>query len=574
MRAKKIEVIMSVEMSKQHTPSDTQSDDERRRLLEYGSGAASGAIMTREELLASEVQARIMPSLPTAEGLSLVARESALSDYIIEEVLLDRPPTAETLPLHMARRVLQVAPVCFTLWGSYYYIPVNMQAGHGSTALGVLLNVGNTLSCVFLNTWSTWKILDKELKPLSQSETTLLRSQFTTCERVSMFSGSIVIGALAQFAIADIASIYNNNEILPGIALILSDGPVPIYSSLLSMEKIVSRSRRTTFEQRLTLLQERAVTKIQSRHTDFLKSSRVEQLELVRKLLTLKEEISETDGAAMRSHEVIRNEFFKILTETPPEGSAPASGAGGSTDGAADSCACFPISQRAVYGLGLLLSAAHLGLFAKVAYDAGDKLGKVYVGASFATAIVGANAYLRVDSVSKTALSLFSDTADLVTGNYTPSMSEQLRPGLSLLLKAAGLVCTILSYGGSVGMAEEAFEEEAAQQTFGIAVSVAFTLFTFMAFNELSGEAVDALIKNTGDADEASLIEYDEMVKKFMNLIGEAPAREFATFLDSLPDEMYEKLAFTESFSDRQKEAFNDLLERYLSASASEDSTS
>lgn len=468
--------------------------------------------------------------------------QGALNQHFIRRVLEGETPPQESSIRAVARRIIKAIPPVLTVWGNYYFIPVNNAAAGNSLPLKIILNYGNAASCISLNTWASWQLIDQFIG----KETALNGGHLSTTTQSGLLLLSVVVGGLAQFAVADVASLYNDGGILPAAIVLLSDGPVPMCSTWLTLQKIVSSCTRNAFEKRLSAMRDRAVEELNTARFNWIRKPQEQQVEALERFAELKAH-ARGDVDDPRDILTLKNELLELMfsIDQHEEGEVP----------------CIQgVGERIVFGTGILLSVAHLGLFAKIAYTAGVKAGGSELGYSLATLVVSASFYLNMLSVSHTGKDLFSDTADFFRGAYVPSIPERLRPGLTLCLKAFGLLTTALSYGGSIGMADEAFDDEVLQKVFGISVSIAFALFTYTSFAALSEEGVESRILHHGSDEEKRMVEYDIFMKQSIEMLEKASPKEVASFLRSLPDDIYDRVV------DDEQEEFDDLLARFATA--------
>lgn len=477
-----------------------------------------------------------VPLVQSSSRSLALAEEGLLNEYVVQRILLETPLPEGTDKHAVARRILKVAPIVFTMWANYYFMPMNNKAAGSDLGMRILLNYGNWTSCVCLDSWVSWQMIDHFLGKMSPEEKAILHSQLSTTAKTSMVGGAFLIATFAKFSVADIASKYNDDALLPAIVLYLSDGPVTMVSSWLAMEQLAISYGRSTFEKQLSSVQQRAVDRLTEQRMAFLHLSKEEQLSEIDSFNGIKQ-LDDIDGA--------RKELLALLFKPGSERVEDV-----------EPCA-ITASKKGFFGLGILLSTAYMGLSAKIAYNAGKATGGDELGIPLAAIVVAANIYLNMLSVSHTAEDIFSDLVDYLRGKYVPSMGEQLRPGLAFCIKALGLVTTALSYGGSIGMADAAFDDEIEKQIFGVAVSIAFSLFTYTAFNALSRDALTHSLAQSEKEEERSLVKHDQMYSHFTHLVSKSSVKEFARFLGTLPDEIYEKLIIED------RSAFRVLLNQY-----------
>ena len=449
-------------------------------------------------------------------GLDASQQESQILNYLSRRVVRREPFPKESDCRAYTRFALKALAPAISMWGNVYYFPVNMKAAGGNKVWGGVLCGGSSVAVVALNSWATWSLVDTFVGKKSPEEIAMKREEFSCpCDTVVNVS-AFALGMIAQSAIAYVASISNGNRILPAVVLFLSDGPIPIYSCKLSLQALLS-SRKNEFERELMGCRDALAGRLSHNRKQFLLLDRRDQMRFVEEARAIEEDEErgvDEEGAGW--------ELFDKLTMTDVPEKEDSRG--------------VALAKGGIYGLGIGLALSHQYLFAQIGYEAVSRLSGSDVAGYVGGAVVGgANLYLNGVSVADTAVSLFQNALDYWNGEYVPSMSEQLRPAASVIIKIVGIVCSILSYGGSLGMAKDAFTTKWLQETFGTTVSISFALFTLSAFLILSAEALDYSIKNGTEEDEQKLIEFDEAWRALIMMLNIAPEKEIALFVLKTP---------------------------------------
>ena len=482
--------------------------------------------------------------------------DSQLYGFLRSRIVRREPVPQEPTSKIVARTALQVFAPVVAMWGNVYYFPVNMQAAGGNAVLGYTLCTGSSVAVLSLDSWAMWSLIDEYLGQKFPEERRMMRDQFSCCAKTAIGVVSFATGLIAQSSIAYVAYISNDRQVLPPIILFCSDSPLPIFSCKMSVERLLL-SRKNELEQDLNRCREGFVQRLAGNRVAFLRLDHAEQMAFVRRVSG-----GEARAAALEEEGI---EAVRALLEQDPE-EVVESG-------------CYRFSKNAAFVLGCALATVHQSMLGAVGYRAGvefaqdsETLDPEALGYSLAVIVALANLYLNGSSVANNATGLFQGAVDFCNGDYVPNMAEQLRPTASWIIRAIGFVASVFSFGGSIGIAQDAFDEEWLQETFGITVSVSYALFTFSAFLMLTSDALDYAIKQTGEEDESNLILFDELWRKFIQLLNSAPESEIAIFILRTPEDVLRQVyddptrmktvarAYLEGVTSSEEERFGEIL--------------
>jgi hypothetical protein len=446
-----------------------------------------------------------------------------VQEYFQETISLSHSKTNRYI-----RNAITVIGMGLFAWGCYYFIPVNNKAAGNDPALGVVLNIANATSVIALSTWAFFGTL-KEVFPDKKSSS----RNTSRCVSAAALPPAVVIGLLSQAAVAFIAYEENGNKILPAVVLFAADSPLPILSTHRSLPIIAGKISRLlekfcypTDKIAKEIILDRARSKLcqilDVNRDEFLSKTWSEQLEFTKKVFV------GADGTEL-------NELYSTIYSEPL------------TENRRTCSNCLDSGVRgAISTFGVASVIAHQVLIGRIGYNEGKGLsgGNDLVGA-VAAGITGlASLYVCGKSALDSSLLLYEKAKGLLgCGEYVQSIAEQLRPTTSKALNMVSLAIASLSWGASVGMVEDAFEEGPIQNFMKVFISAAWGLITLNAMNDLSRVMVESQISKSSISNEKDLLKMASFFDAHKQHLMSASYEELAKYINELPESVIDKLA-------------------------------
>ncbi|WP_420421693.1 hypothetical protein [Simkania sp.] len=176
---------------------------------------------------------------------------SALSTYV-EKVIVDEVQPEETCRHLIARRVAQIVAPILACVAKLSFIALSVDAAGSNAALAGLLAYGNVTAFSIIISWCALNMIRDIMSPKHAEEQTIEKSKLPNWAKVAIGVGSFVLGLFAQFSLAYLVYVYNNNNILMPIAVMVSDPWFPVYSTWCGLNKLAKQRTYSNLEKEIT----------------------------------------------------------------------------------------------------------------------------------------------------------------------------------------------------------------------------------------------------------------------------------------------------------------------------------
>lgn len=418
-----------------------------------------------------------------------------------------------SLSVGTSRFVLKTLGVGLAVIGKVPFIPISVLAsasilGFQSKALGIPLALGNTVSFAIVISWSMLKMIDSLFEEIILDQTTSKRN--SCCFKVAITIFSIAVGVISQFAVAYLSYVYNNQDILMPILMLLSDSWIPSYSIKTSIEKMWNR------------LSEK------NEHSDKIKQSTLKLMKKIDASLQTKPSILNFwRKLDFDDRENLMKNYLSLCAQRASEIAVPTS-----------TPCCNQAATFGILGVGWILAAVRIFSLAYFGFQGGLLITSSLAGGISIGILVGlANAYINGAFIPNLTYRVCVATKDFFLCKQTQTLSEQIAPKTSFGFKAIAILFPLFSWGPSYQTAHDYFSGWF-MYFLGISTSIATTLFTATATLDLVDKLINRLIIWKGSLDNQEAITYKNRMAKLYTLIQNASPKDLENLSNGLPEHL------------------------------------
>lgn len=429
-------------------------------------------------------------------------------------------------PHKTVRRVLKITGAAISAIAKIPYIPISLTLGK---VLGPVSIVGNTAGFFILEYWATAGTVDDFFAPKTQAEIELFRQakigKRKLCMHAVILSTASLIALSSQLPTALAGVAYNSQKykLVAGLVLLVAGALIPMRSLQLSIEQI-RLSAQKTFESQITEIKAKMIALIRENHGAFIHNSYEKKMAFIERCEEIRHcNISPTEKA---------NRYILHVLHKDP----------------------FPTSQaKKIVGsvfnyTGLGIGTALAGIFEYALGQYTFDLTKQEIwdddvaGGIFAGLAVGSTAYLFGTSVIRTTQRIFNLAGNLVTGQEVRNLGWQLRPKLSFVLTALGLMIDLCALGPTYVIWGNFYDQNPiTHQLFQKTMCASLFLLLFTSTLDIIDEMVTSSIAQ-GEEEEQAILRIHHEFQKLADLIEKSPNREFIGYLFHLEPSKREEL--------------------------------
>lgn len=455
--------------------------------------------------------------------------QSKISDFIDNRIINDIPLDEEKKIKTIARNFFKTIGIIIAGLGKATFIPINMKLKNFGD-FRIALAAGNTLGFWALQNWPLLTLIDDLSESLSPEEKALFNKNKSNClSKTLSFTSAGLLSLSSQAISGYLAYIYNNNNPLMPIAIMVSDIPFPFYSALLGIEKFSENRNYSDFEKKLEALKSEMYKLNESNRAIFLHQNIKDTRSNFSSLTKIKR-IQEKENRIKAFLPLVLNKESNIKQSTINK------------------------IGNVFFGLnGLIFTVSHMILLGIVSYSGGNIITKAILGSkskvvpiiagiSSSIITISSNIYLEGKSNIKRAQRIFNTSYNLCTHKLKPNLSEQLRPKLSYSLKLAGFLTSALSWGPSVQVCNDYIKNTKLRTFIQITGSLAVVLLVSTAISDMVDRFLEWHIGKTGNNEEKDLMKTNEKLKRLSKVIEKSSLIEFAKFIKLYPIENINEL--------------------------------
>ncbi len=423
-----------------------------------------------------------------------ISFRSRISPYL--EVFTLNPYAA--IPSSTLYKAGHVGAIIIGILGQLPYIPIALESGGNSYALRGLLTYGSLTSFGILMYHCTNEVVTALFAPIPIEERAIQR-QTTNLQRIIFLITSIIGGVLAQTPSAVITHYYGNRNILLPITIYICHPSFSIYSLMLAFEDSTHIRCLSYRDQEVIVLKEEMTTKLHNL-CQYLETASIENKHLLINQLTT------------ASDSQLETLFLHRPTISPPSSFCSSfayylGGAVGAIGTAMDWYCLWTLTQ---------LGAENICEAPEFVYPI--------------TAIcTGIFAYLDGKFITTTAASYCKSLVDRVTGDYQPSLSEQLRPKLTLILQLLNLATAAVAYGPTKLVVHD-YLPKSTHPVGEVFVPIAMCVLVSKISMIVIENFVRSRIVAKGTPEEKLLIETQNKLSRLENIIHHAHPDEIRSF--------------------------------------------
>lgn len=478
-------------------------------------------------------------TLPINESSSLYQRYSygeRLSNCFL--AICERHPLED--PHKITRRVFKAGSAVISAIAKIPFIPVSFELGK---VLGPISIVGNSTGYFILEYWAAAGTTDDLFGPRTKAEIELFEEEKSgkgkICRKIIIISTASLIALFSQLPTSLAGMEYNPQQykIAAGLVLLIAGSLIPIRSLQLSIEQIRLAAKKTT-ESEIAKIKTRMVSLIRNSHGAFIQENRSAKRLFI-------EECNTARRFSGPAGEKTNQYALTLISRDIPTIS--------------DTKKC--ISATFNY-TGLAIGSALAGIFEYALGEYTFSLTKEEIwdndiaGGAFAALAVGSTAYLFGTSIIRTTQRIFNLFGNLTTGKEVRNLSWQLRPKLSFILSAIGLLIDLCALGPTYVIWGDFYDQnEVEHQLFQKTTTASLFLILFTSTLDIIDEIVVSSIAY-GTEEEQEILKINTEFQKLATLIEKSSSREFIGYLTHLDEASQHELLERINVSSNQLASF------------------
>lgn len=459
-------------------------------------------------------------------SINFDGQNSLLSKVWEQQVLQNNVPE-EGYCFSIAKRSLQFVSAATGVGARIPAINVARKFGGDNQAYGWSLAVINVISYGSLIAWGFVKMLNAEMKVVSEDEK-LLKAKSKSNIPLPGKVAIATIGIFSQTPFAYMAYQYNEKNIGMAVFILVADASLPIYSLNLSTSALIKKRQLSNLTTAAKDIQE-----IKLLLVNFLEKHR-KTLPKIYKQGTILLNLNRSLVLESETSTLLENKNVKVQTGKDP--------------------VYLSILRNTLKATGYLITLARLTAYSAMSYKGAELLlsgsyweehDKFKQGLSIGTAglVFLANAYLMKDVVVNSINNRFQAIVDRIRGTSTENLATVFRPKLRSFLSFLTFGLSAMSYSTPLQLAKDLFENEYDINGFKILgvrtiIEVGSTMAVFLlvsnSLNAFVDEIVEMSISKFGSQEHKDLISLDSRLKRFINSIENSSLVDFAKFVYDL----------------------------------------
>jgi len=450
-----------------------------------------------------------------------VADSSAntLSAYV-EKVIVDDIQPNETCCHLVARRIVQIVAPLIACVAKLSFIAISVDAAGSNAVLAGFLAYGNVTAFSIIIAWCALNMIHDLMAPKHIEERVLEEARVPKWVNVAIGISSFVLGLFAQFSLAYLVYVYNDNNILMPIAVMVADPWFPIYSTWCGLNALAKQRTYSDLE--------KEILEVKQDHISGLQRGQVE-LSLISSSArrNFREEL---ESIALEADDRVERYTDQMLTRKIEVIPRP-------------SCV-YQVVEKVIFAIGLVFLLSQYVVIGRTGF-AGWKLiwdQKIFDG--FMTAIVvGSYLYITGVAIPNAATRLFSLVTGILCCNYRATLAQKSAPYMATFLTLFALFTTSLSWGPNKQISMDYFNGWL--QTVMLATApasvVLLTTSLVLIVADIALEHYVAWCKKSDDAgaDMKLKWKYDN----YIQVLGKCSVYEYAKFLKNTQEDYLDKIS-------------------------------
>jgi hypothetical protein len=445
--------------------------------------------------------------------IQVYASESVVSSLsrCIETIIIDDIQPNETCCHLVVRRIMQIVAPLIAAAAKLSFITISIDAAGSNAVLGGFLAYGNITAFSIIIGWCALNMIRDLIAPKHAEEIKVEKDRIPTWANIAIVVSSFVLGLFAQFSLAYLVYVYNNNNILMPIAVMISDPWFPIYSTWCGLRELAKQRTYSDLEKEILEVKQCHVSGLRRGQEELSLIPSTERKDFCERLGRIKIEADERV-------EKYTNTMLERKIEVIPRPSR-----------------VYQIAEKVIFAIGLVFLVSQYIVIGRTGFAGWQLLWDQKIFDGFMTAVVlVAYLYITGISIPNAATRLFGLVMGLVCCNYRPSLAQKSAPVMATLLTLATLFTTGLSWGPNKQISEDYFNGWL--QTFMLATApasvVLLTTSIVLIVADIVLEHYVAWFKDD-DARECMRLKwkYDDYIR----IIDKCSVYEYAKFLKSTP---------------------------------------
>lgn len=452
-------------------------------------------------------------------------KEDYLGQSIYQRCFVDRELKDES---RCKRRSFKAVSAVFSATAKVPLIPVAMTLPHGW-----IFATGSTVGAFALEFWAINGSIDDILEKKSPKEYVLMqRVGRGRCYQIAVFTSATALALLSQLAVALPSLDYlPHNYKIPGFTVMLVAGSLLNIRSLhLTIDKTVQCCRQKKLEeigQEVEKFRNEIVATIQANQAIFKEMGYDKKIAYLSELNPLREE----NNALIIPEGYWEKILVNFSNSSTPEGAPTPE---------VQERLCTRICKNGGYVVGPALNVIFQIAIGEYTYAKTKMhLTSSSAGSAVITAgVLGSGVYLSTMAITMLTQRVWSSGVNVFRRRSEPSITEQLRPKLTLALKFLGILFDIAAMGPSWKIWGDFYADRGikTQRFFQISCCTATYLFVLMATFDLLDNIILLLIKSKGKMEHQMIVKLYQELSLMQKLIKESSHLDFVTFVAELPE--------------------------------------
>lgn len=384
--------------------------------------------------------------------------------------------------------------------------------------------IGNTASFFNLEYWAIKASINDVLGPKGRWEVSLLQNAGKgRCYQVATLTASFIIALLSQVPVALPAMDYDADYRIPGVIVLLVAGSLlPVRSLQLSINEALKMKRCALgdVEKKLERIRREVVSLTQEYREIFRLAGYEEKMGMIAAL------------AATSKDDELEEVWphLSLVLGKPMESPAPKRNV---------------LCERLSKGAGYFLTASFEAALAMYTWSKTKEhiIDNDVAAFGFTAATVLSWAYLTGESIANTTNRCVQSLFNFMKCRENRTLSEQIRPRLTLALKLLGMTLNVGALGPTVVIWGDFFKDNTDEQGyFQVTMCMAIFLLLSTATLDIIDETVEEIILKKGTPDQKQMIELNRKLLYLQQLLHRSSLLDFGTFLLNCPDRIKEHL--------------------------------
>lgn len=443
-----------------------------------------------------------------------VIRTPNLSLFVSRRLISELLPHESTCHL-IARRSLQVFGPLIACAAKLSFIALSVAAAGSNEVLAGFLSYGNVTAFSIVISWCALCMIRDLMAPKGDEVQALESSQASGWRKTTVAIISIAFGILAQFPLAYLVYVYNNNNLLMPIAVMVSDPWFPVYSTWMGLNKLFAKCGYSPFEKELLASKEEFTGRLREFQQQLNYMDASQRSSYRSGLTAIAEDVLNQNPAWAYVKKMNERKVDNIPRPSP----------------------MYRGLEYIIFGFGLVYLISQYMVIGRTGF-AGWKLieDQPIFDYIMTGPIIASYFYITGKSIPDAAVRLFGLASSLVCCNYQPTLAQRIMPKLGITLTLFTLFTTFLAWGPNKEISTDYFN--GGLKYFMLATApAAVVLLTTSILLMVMDILLEHYIEKRGTADEKEDIKLKWKYDELCRVLDTCSPSDFAKFLKEVPEE-------------------------------------